>query len=149
MSTPALSVVVIGRNEGTRLERCLASIQRMNRPGEIEIIYVDSASMDGSPALAASMGAKVISVQPSRPTAALGRNAGWRAASAPFVLFLDGDTILDPGFVNGALPDFDAATAIVWGIVAKWRRANLSTTGRLTSIGFIRPASLNSAAGMR
>lgn len=115
MSTPALSVVVIGRNEGTRLQRCLASIQRMNRPGEIEIIYVDSASVDGSPALAASMGAKVISVQPSRPTAALGRNAGWRASSAPFVLFLDGDTILDPGFVNGALPHFDAATAIVWG----------------------------------
>jgi glycosyltransferase involved in cell wall biosynthesis len=115
VSTPALSVVVIGRNEGARLERCLTSIHRMERPGEIEVIYVDSASVDGSPALASSMGAKVISVQPSRPTAALGRNAGWRASSAPLVLFLDGDTILHPGFVAGALGYFDAATAIVWG----------------------------------
>jgi cellulose synthase/poly-beta-1,6-N-acetylglucosamine synthase-like glycosyltransferase len=115
MSAPALSVVVIGRNEGARLQRCLASIQRMDRPGEIELIYVDSASVDGSPAFALSAGAKVISVQPSRPTAALGRNAGWRASSAPFVLFLDGDTILHPRFVVEALPSFDDRTAIVWG----------------------------------
>jgi cellulose synthase/poly-beta-1,6-N-acetylglucosamine synthase-like glycosyltransferase len=115
MSAPALSVVVIGRNEGARLQRCLASIQRMDRPGEIELIYVDSASVDGSPAFALSAGAKVISVQPSRPTAALGRNAGWRASSAPFVLFLDGDTILHPRFVVEALPSFDDHTAIVWG----------------------------------
>jgi glycosyltransferase involved in cell wall biosynthesis len=115
LSPPALSVVVIGRNEGARLERCLRSIAQADRPGEVEVIYVDSASVDGSPARAASMGAKVIAVQPSRPTAALGRNAGWRAASAEFVLFLDGDTVLDPRFVIKALRHFDEKTAIVWG----------------------------------
>ena len=115
MSAPALSVVVIGRNEGARLERCLRSIAQAARPGEVDVIYVDSASVDGSPARAASMGAKSIRVQTSRPTAALGRNAGWRAASAEFVLFLDGDTILDPRFVMEALRHFDEKTAIVWG----------------------------------
>ncbi len=115
LNTPALSVVVIGRNEGARLERCLRSIAQADRPGEVETIYVDSASVDGSPARAASMGAKVITVHPSRPTAALGRNAGWRAASAEFVLFLDGDTVLDRRFVMEALRHFDDKTAIVWG----------------------------------
>ena len=115
MSKPALSVVVIGRNEGARLERCLRSIGQMDAPGEVEIVYVDSASVDGSPARAAAMGAKVIAVQPKRPTAALGRNAGWRAASAEFVLFLDGDTILNPAFVKEALRNLDETTAIVWG----------------------------------
>jgi glycosyltransferase involved in cell wall biosynthesis len=115
MTAAALSVVVIGRNEGARLERCLRSIQKMEFAREVETIYVDSASVDGSPALASSMGAKVIAVQPSRPTAALGRNAGWKAASAPFVLFLDGDTILHPAFVIEALGCFDESTAIVWG----------------------------------
>ena len=116
MSTPVLSVVVIGRNEGARLERCLQSIRAMEKPdGEVEIIYVDSASTDGSPQLAESFGAKVIVVQPKRPTAALGRNAGWRAASAPFVLFLDGDTILHPRFVVDSLRDFRPEIAIVWG----------------------------------
>jgi len=106
---------VIGRNEGARLERCLRSIGQMDAPGEVEIVYVDSASVDGSPARAAAMGAKVIAVHPKRPTAALGRNAGWRAASAEFVLFLDGDTILNPAFVKEALRNLDETTAIVWG----------------------------------
>ena len=108
LNTPALSVVVIGRNDG-RAPGALPPIHRAGRPSRRSgsTIYVDSASVDGSPARAASMGAKVITVQPSRPTAALGRNAGWRAASAEFVLFLDGDTILAPRFVMEALRHFD------------------------------------------
>ena len=50
IQTPAVSVVIIGRNEGARLERCLRSVQRMKLPGPVEVIYVDSASTDGSPA---------------------------------------------------------------------------------------------------
>jgi cellulose synthase/poly-beta-1,6-N-acetylglucosamine synthase-like glycosyltransferase len=116
MNAMTLSIVVIGRNEGSRLEGCLRSIRAMEKPeGEVEVIYVDSASTDGSVALAASLGASVISVQPKRPTAALGRNAGWRASSGEFVLFLDGDTILHPRFVVAALRDFESDTAVVWG----------------------------------
>ena len=41
---PVLSVVIIGRNEGERLDRCLASVRAMRRPhGGVEVIYVDSA----------------------------------------------------------------------------------------------------------
>jgi cellulose synthase/poly-beta-1,6-N-acetylglucosamine synthase-like glycosyltransferase len=110
-----LSIVVIGRNEGTRLERCLASIHEMEKPGEVEIIYVDSASTDGSVELASRMGAWTICVRPTRPTAALGRNAGWRATTGTFVLFLDGDTIVHPRFVVDSLPDFSADIAVIWG----------------------------------
>ena len=114
---PSLSVVIIGRNEGTRLVRCLESVKAMNFPGEeVEIVYVDSASTDDSPEVATRFGAKVISVKPERPTAALGRNAGWRAAKAPFVLFLDGDTILEPDFIKKALNEFvNPFTAVVFG----------------------------------
>ncbi|MBX7172168.1 MAG: glycosyltransferase [Pyrinomonadaceae bacterium] len=112
-----LSVVIIGRNEGSRLVRCLESVKAMNFPGEeVEIIYVDSASTDDSAEVATRFGAKVISVKPERPTAALGRNAGWRAAKAPFILFLDGDTILEPDFVNKALNEFvNPFVAVVFG----------------------------------
>ena len=114
---PTLSVVIIGRNEGERLVRCLDSVRAMHVPeGEVEILYVDSASTDGSPQRAESLGATVITVHPQRPTAALGRNAGWRAASAPCVLFLDGDTILQPDFVLTALHAFsDPQIGVVWG----------------------------------
>ncbi len=114
---PELSVVIIGRNEGERLIRCIHSVQHMHSPPEMEIIYVDSNSTDGSPEHAKNLGAKVLTVKPERPSAALGRNAGWRIATASFVLFLDGDTMVDPDFVDKALTQLKSMpqVAIVWG----------------------------------
>lgn len=115
---PALSVVIIGRNEGGRLARCLASVQATRGvDGAVEVIYADSGSSDGSAQLAANAGARVIELETSSPTAALGRNAGWRAARAEFVLFLDGDTILHPDFLAHAFRaiEADPAIAAVWG----------------------------------
>ena len=116
-SAPWLSVVIIGRNEGERLTRCLKSVRAIRDPGgDIEVLYVDSASRDDSVARAAASGARVIEVAPERPSAALGRNAGWREARAPYVLFLDGDTILDPDFASVALKALDdPQVAVVWG----------------------------------
>jgi cellulose synthase/poly-beta-1,6-N-acetylglucosamine synthase-like glycosyltransferase len=66
--------------------------------------------------VAAALGVRVIHVRPDRPSAALGRNAGWRVASGEFILFLDGDTLLHPDFVRRALVEFcDSDVAIVWG----------------------------------
>jgi glycosyltransferase involved in cell wall biosynthesis len=115
---PSLSVVIIGRNEGDRLVRCLESVRAMRGvEGDVEIIYADSASTDASVARARALGAKVITVEAAQPTAATGRNEGWRAASAEFVLFLDGDTVLDPDFARIALNVIkgDATLAGVWG----------------------------------
>ncbi len=112
-----VSIVVIGRNEGARLERCLRAVQAMEHEGfATELLYVDSGSSDGSVAVAQRLGAHTITLSSARPTAALGRNAGWRAAQGEIVLFLDGDTVLHPGFVRGSLPCFaEPDCAIVWG----------------------------------
>jgi len=114
---PALSIVVIGRNEGSRLAKCLDSIKLVRGVAVREIIYCDSASTDGSPELAARYGATVIVVRPERPTAAIGRNAGWRRADSDLVLFLDGDTVLHPDFPRAAFEALsrDASLAAVWG----------------------------------
>ena len=114
---PDLSVVIVGRNEGERLVSCLESVAAA-RPwlSSWEVIYVDSASNDGSIERAARLGASVISVKPARPSAAVGRNAGWRAAQATIMLFLDGDTILAPDFVEQALSEFsNPRVGIVFG----------------------------------
>ena len=72
-----LSVVVIGRNEGTRLERCFQSLREMHPiDGGVEWIYVDSASTDQSVAYARAQGAQVIELRASRPSAALARKIG-------------------------------------------------------------------------
>jgi cellulose synthase/poly-beta-1,6-N-acetylglucosamine synthase-like glycosyltransferase len=104
---PRVAVVLIGRNEGERLRACLESVLAMEYPQELaEAIYVDSASTDGSVALAKSMGVKTI-VLDGPTTAARGRNAGWTATDAEFVLFLDGDTVLAQGFVASAIGHFN------------------------------------------
>lgn len=114
---PLVSVVVIGRNEGERLMHCLDAIERCDRSRcRLEVIYVDSNSSDGSPQRAAARGVQVLQVQPLRPSAALGRNAGWQAAQGEFVLFLDGDTELQPDFVSQALATMEQSdVAICWG----------------------------------
>jgi glycosyltransferase involved in cell wall biosynthesis len=114
---PKLSIVVIGRNESACLAKCLDSIGRVRGVLVKEIIYVDSASTDGSPELASKYGAVVIVVRPERLTAATGRNAGWRRAESDLVLFLDGDTVLDRDFPRAACDALsrDPSVAAVWG----------------------------------
>jgi len=116
--TPALSIVIIGRNEGERLTRCLHSVNlSWGLEGKAEVIYVDSGSTDGSPQAAGKFGAQVIVLHGGIQTAARARNAGWQRASAPYILFLDGDTILNPHFVPTALKviESDPGIAAVWG----------------------------------
>jgi glycosyltransferase involved in cell wall biosynthesis len=118
LKPPLVSVVIIGRNEGERLGRCIVSIQSIEGiNGSVELIYVDSNSTDGSALLACEAGARVFEVDSSTPTAALGRNIGWKASHAEFILFLDGDTILHPMFLRRALDAIvtDPMIAAVWG----------------------------------
>jgi glycosyltransferase involved in cell wall biosynthesis len=117
MLTPTLSVVIIGRNEGARLTRCLQSIGELEGAAQIEVIYVDSASTDASPENARTYNAHVVVLNGGGQTAARARNAGWRCARAEYVLFLDGDTILNPEFPGTALKilQSDARIAAVWG----------------------------------
>lgn len=112
-----VSVVVIGRNEGARLQRCLQSIQQAQwGPLLHEVIYIDSHSGDGSMALAQSLGALAYSIGDRRLCAASARNLGCKMAQGQFVLFLDGDTILHPSFIQQAMKQLVAHdVAAVWG----------------------------------
>jgi len=113
----SFSVIIIGRNEGERLLRCIESVRAM-RGGfsPPEIVYVDSASSDGSGDLARKAGARVIELSSDNSSAAKGRNAGWKTAAGEYILFLDGDTILAPDFVEKARDVFkDPVVAAVAG----------------------------------
>lgn len=97
-----LGIVIIGRNEGERLRRCLESVVGLGRP----VVYVDSGSTDGSVELARSRGVEVVELDLTTPfTAARARNEGVErlAAVAPgarFVQFVDGDCEVIPGWLN-------------------------------------------------
>ncbi|HEY0308950.1 MAG TPA: glycosyltransferase family 2 protein [Acidobacteriaceae bacterium] len=111
--TLLISVVIIGRNEGERLRACLASVAAMRHEDfALELIYVDSNSTDNSLSIAQSAGAHTLTVDTRYPTAGLARNIGWNAATGEYILFLDGDTILDPDFVRTVLPSLADDTIV-------------------------------------
>lgn len=98
-----ISVIVIGRNEGERLGECLDSVSRSLGPLLHEVIYVDSRSTDGSVAVARERGARCFVLEETDTTAGLGRWVGAQEAKGEFLLFLDGDMRLCPGFVQKAM----------------------------------------------
>jgi GT2 family glycosyltransferase len=102
-----VGVVVIGRNEGERLERCLDSVFRLAD----RVVYVDSGSRDGSVAMARAKGKKrmaVVELDMSMPfTAARARNEGFRrlrelVPNLAYVQFVDGDCEVVDGWLKKA-----------------------------------------------
>jgi GT2 family glycosyltransferase len=97
-----LGVVVIGRNEGERLRRCLLSVPAQSMP----VVYVDSGSSDGSVELARGMGIEVLELEASVPfTAARAINAGWqhllhRVPEIQWVQIVAGDCELVEGWLE-------------------------------------------------
>jgi GT2 family glycosyltransferase len=100
-----LGIVVIGRNEGKRLKRCLRSLQHKSARS----VYVDSGSTDGSTEYAQSLGVHVVELDMSRPfTMARGRNAGFKHLleidpTIELVQFIDGDCELVEGYLDAAV----------------------------------------------
>lgn len=118
MGRPALhslvGVVVIGRNEGERLRRCLASLAPLGLP----MVYVDSGSVDRSLELAAAMGATGLALDPAIPFgAARARNEGFACLRAghpslEFVQFVDGDCEVEPGWIALAVQFLEANPSV-------------------------------------
>ena len=100
-----LGCVVIGRNEGERLRRCIRSLSGRGLP----IVYVDSGSADDSVAFARDAGCRVVELDPALPfTAARARNAGFAALAAAgadlaFVQFVDGDCEIDSDWLTAGV----------------------------------------------
>ena len=99
-----LGVIAIGRNEGERLRRSLASV--VGR--DCAVVYVDSNSSDNSVAMAREIGAEVVELDMSLPfSAARARNAGFErlmqiAPNVTLVQFMDGDCEVVPGWLDTA-----------------------------------------------
>ena len=114
-----VGLVVIGRNEGSRLKACLHSAL-----GKVaRIVYVDSGSTDGSIELARSLGVDVVELDLSTPfTAARARNTGFAHLlcadpQLDFVQFVDGDCEIVEGWIERAEKELDAnpKVAVVCG----------------------------------
>ncbi len=102
----SLGVILIGRNEGDRLRRCIESVKTLCPQGTT-VVYVDSGSTDASQSLAESQGLTLLALDLNRPfTAGRARNEGAALVTAranpEHLLFLDGDCELVPNFLEAA-----------------------------------------------
>lgn len=108
-----IGVVVIGRNEGERLLRCLESLRAVRLR-----VYVDSGSGDGSVAAARAKGCDVVPLStPPAFTAARARNAGIAhlRAAAPdlrYIQVVDGDCELEPEWLAAGVAALEANPAL-------------------------------------
>lgn len=97
-------IVIIGRNEASRLPACFESVRAAGCP----VAYVDSGSKDGSADIARSAGVAVLELDRDRPfSAARARNEGFELLlrqhpGIDLVQFLDGDCTLLPGWIETA-----------------------------------------------
>jgi glycosyltransferase involved in cell wall biosynthesis len=107
--SPRVSFVVIGLNEAEHLAESIASCMRQGFDrDEIQIIYVDSGSTDGSMGIAADAGVdRLLQLRTAKRNAARARNLGFAEVEARFVQFVDGDTNLTTGWVKDAITVMD------------------------------------------
>jgi GT2 family glycosyltransferase len=137
-----IGIIVIGRNEGQRLHRCLTSVLGREMP----VVCVDSASTDGSPVLARSLGAEVVDLDMSRPFAASrARNEGFArllqiAPEVHYVQFVDGDCEMIPAWFDLARTTLESRpeVAVVCGRVRE-RFPEHSIYNRLADIEWNTP----------
>lgn len=104
---PQWSIVVIARNEEAVIEACLRSVVDAFSEEAYELIVVDSASTDRTVEIAQGFDACVIRLPASAPLRpSVGRHIGYRASRGKWILFLDGDSMLEPAWVGPAANAF-------------------------------------------
>jgi GT2 family glycosyltransferase len=145
-------LVIIGRNEGARLVRCLDSVsEHADR-----CVYVDSGSTDDSVAQARHRGIEVVELDMSRPfTAARARNTGFRRLQQvlpvmDYVHFFDGDCEIEKLWVGKAqrVMDDRPEIGVIYG-VQKERHPERSLYNQLLDIEWDTPrGSVRSSGGL-
>jgi glycosyltransferase involved in cell wall biosynthesis len=146
----SIGVVVIGRNEGIRLYRCLESLSGLG----CNIVYVDSGSSDGSVDFAKKKGTIVVELSTETPfTAARARNEGFSQIKKmnpdiEFVQFVDGDCELNYNWLHVASQFLEAYPK--YGVVCgrlREREPNASIYNRLCDIEWDGPIGDVSSSG--
>ena len=123
-----VSIIITSYNLGAFLEETIDSVLKQTYR-QIEVIIVDDGSKDNYTIellnqLSTNENLKIIRIPNSGVSVA--RNAGARAAQGEFLVFLDGDDLLSPDFVEKCIGVYtkDPEAGMVYGITKLFGAAN-------------------------
>jgi glycosyltransferase involved in cell wall biosynthesis len=130
-----VSVIVIGRNEAQRIERCLRSVfASLQSRDDCEVIYVDSASEDDSVAIASRFPIRILQLRESwKLSPSAGRYIGYQNARGRYLLFVDGDSLVFKRWVTKACEYLNENPAC-GGVGGIMHQAYLSRSGACIAI---------------
>lgn len=125
---PEISIVIPTIGRVSLLRRVFERLDAQTATaGAFEVIVVDdarhSAGADLGP-VTEGRGYGARRLQARLPGASAARNAGWRAAASPLILFIDDDILPDPGLVEEHLAWHRRAPALEMGVLGhvRWAR---------------------------
>ncbi|WP_395687269.1 glycosyltransferase [Caenimonas koreensis] len=110
-SFPKVSVIVLCYNNLELTKACLHSVEHNSLWPNLELVVVDNASSDGSPAWLTQFAATrpwVKLILSAKNTGfAAGNNLGLAAATGELLIMLNNDTEVSPGWIQGLRRHFD------------------------------------------
>lgn len=121
--TPLIAVAVSTYQRPGLLQRLVSALEAQSLPGErFEVVIADDGSTDdtfavlGTLAAASPLTLRPLRLEQNRGPAG-GRNAAWRASTAPYVAFTDDDCVPASGWLEAGLRmlRFDDSIGVVQG----------------------------------
>ncbi|KRE15966.1 glycosyl transferase [Bosea sp. Root483D1] len=99
-----VSVILKTLNEEARIGAAIESVLAALGGIGGEIIVADGGSRDRTLAIAATYPVRVVQLEPAiRPSCGIGPQLGFQYSREPFICLMDGDMLVDPGFLPEAL----------------------------------------------
>ncbi len=142
-----ISLIVCTRNRCVSLRTCLEYIERLETPGNWELVIVDNGSTDSTPDLLRKFSEQarfpVKVVQEPKKGLGRARNAGIAEAQGEILAFTDDDCYLSPDYLKQMLAVFkDDAIGYMGGRVLLYDEADVPQTIRTeTEVRIIPPHS--------
>lgn len=138
---PSVSVIVVGYNSRSYLDACFAALVRQRYAGEVEVLFVDNASRDGSADYVAGAfpGVRVVETGANLGYAG-GNNFGAARARGSVLVFLNPDTEVAPGWLAALVRPLVADPTIgltTSKVLMMHQRATINTCGNDVSLAGI------------
>jgi GT2 family glycosyltransferase len=109
MSFPSVSIIIVTWNAKTIVQRCLPSVLATEYPN-VEVLLADNASTDGTAAWVAREHPEVTLVRhPENWRFCRGNNAALPHATGDFVLLLNNDVEVPPGWLGPLVEEMTRA----------------------------------------